>query len=162
MPAIFRGTLLAGAAVVALGLAAPAKAAGCGGDYTVQPGDTLSRIAAECEVSVDALMEANPQVSPSALSIGRELAMPGDGQEADQEVAAMPEPQGPVTLEGWIVNGQRCAKLATADGEEYGVVSPDHSFVGGSAVAVEGRIVDDPTCSGPNTVLVTDLKTTEL
>ena len=162
MPAIFRVTLLSGAAVMVVALTAPAKAAGCAGEYTVQPGDTLSRIAAVCEVSVKALLEANPQVSPYALSIGRKLAMPGEVTETGEQLAAMPEPQVPVALEGWIVNGQRCAKLATAAGEEYGVVSPEHSFVSGRAVAVEGRIVDDPTCSGPNTVLVTDLRTTEL
>jgi LysM repeat protein len=147
---------------MALALGGPAKAAGCGAEYIVQPGDTLSRIAAECEVSVDALMSANPQVSAYALSIGRELAVPGVAQGAEQEVAEVPERLGPLTIEGWIVNGRRCAKLATADGEEYGVVSPEHSFVSGRAVAVEGRIVDDPTCSGPNTLLVTDLRTTEL
>jgi LysM repeat protein len=163
MPTISRGTMLVAGALMAIGLAAPASAAGCDGEYTVRPGDTLSRIAAECGVSVGALMGANPHVtSPSALSIGWKLAVPGEGQDAGEQLAAIPETEGPVTLEGWIVNGRRCAMLATADGEEYGVVSPDHSFVSGRAVAVQGQIIDDPTCSGPNTLLVTDLKTTEL
>lgn len=162
MRIISPGTLPAAVAAITLGFAAPAKAADCGDEYTVRAGDTFSRIAAGCEISVQALMEANPGISPSALSIGRTLAVPGGAEEPSERLAAIPEPVGPVTLEGWIVNGRRCAKLATADGEEYGVVSPEHSFVGGRAVAVEGRIVDDPTCSGPKTLLVTELRTTDL
>lgn len=162
MSTILRGTLMAAGAAMILGVAAPASGSGCDGDYTVQPGDTLSRIAANCDTTVGRLIEANPQItSPSSLSIGWKLAIPGGKPDRGDELAAIPAPEGPVTIEGWIVNGRRCAMLATEDGEEYGVVSPDLSFVSGSSVAVEGRIVDDPSCSA-RTVLVTGLSTTDL
>ena len=170
-------TMAAAAAALTLGLAAPAGAAECAGEYTIQSGDTLSRVAKRCDSSVEALMEANPQItSPSRLSIGWKLVVPeqgaesgGEEQVADsdsadtgEQLAAIPEKDGPMLLEGWITNGRRCAMLATEDGEEYGVVSPEFSFISGRAVAVEGRLVDDPTCSGPRTLLVTELTTSEL
>lgn len=155
------GTVLAAAgAALMLGFAAPADAAGCGGEYTVQAGDTLSRIARQCDTTVDALMDANSQISnPASLSIGWTLKVPGGDSEG---LATMAQVDGPIELRGWIVNGQRCAMLATPDGEEYGVVSPDLSFVTGRPVAVLGRMIDDPSCAGPSTLLVTELTTTEL
>lgn len=154
------------AALMTLGLAAPAGAAECGGEYTIQPGDTLSRVAGRCDSSVEALMEANPQItSPSRLSVGWKLVVPGQnaaGGGEGEPIAAIPPKDGSLLLEGWITNGRRCAMLATADGEEYGVVSPEFSFISGRAVAVEGRLVDDPSCSGPRTLLVTELSTSEL
>lgn len=161
------GLLAVAGVALTLGMAAPANAAGCGGEYVVQQGDSLSRIAARCETSVDALMDLNPQITSAAnISIGWKLAVPGDaasddeGMSTQDPIAALDA--GPMNLRGWIVNGQRCALLTTPDGEEYGVVSPELSFVSGRAVQVEGRMVDDPTCTGPRTLLVTGLSTTEL
>ena len=156
--------LIAAGAAVLLGLSAPANAAGCGGEYTVQSGDSLSAIARKCGTSVEALMDANEQItSPSRLSVGWTLSVPGSVPGAGgAQVAAAARDGDAVELRGWIVNGQRCAMLATEDGEEYGVVSPELSFVSGRPVAVQGQLVDDPSCSGPKTVLVTQLTTTEL
>lgn len=152
--------LAAAGAALLLGFSAPAQAAGCGGEYTVQSGDTLSKIASKCDTSVEALMDANEQItSPSRLTVGWNLRVPGAGNDS---VVAVSTGDGVVELRGWIVNGQRCAMLATPDGEEYGVVSPELSFTSGRPVAVSGRIVDDPSCAGPGTVLVTELNTTEL
>lgn len=155
--------IVAAAATAALTLAmtTPADAEGCGGEYTVASGDTLWRVAARCDTTVDALMKANPQItSQSRLSIGFKLNVPG--ADAAEDFAAVPEKGDQVLLEGWITNGQRCAMIATPDGQKYGVVSPELSFVSGRAVAVEGHLIDDPTCSGPRTLLVTALSTTEL
>lgn len=167
--------LVAAAAAMLFALTAPAHAAGCDGEYEVRPGDNLSRIAAQCDTSVEALMEANPQItSPARISVGWNLTVPAasggdEGDTAQDEgistqdaVVALVEDDGPVNLQGWIINGRRCALLTTPDGQEYGVVSPELSFVSGRAVSVEGRMIDDPTCSGPRTLLVTDLSTTEL
>ncbi len=155
---------LAAVTVLMLGFSAPAGAAECPGNYTVQPGDTLSRVAARCDSSVEALISANPQItSPSRLSVGWKLVVPGRSSDSGaQQVSAIPEKDDPVLLQGWIVNGQRCAMLETEDGQEYGVVSPELSFVSGSAVSVAGRMVDDPSCSGPRTLLVTELNTSQL
>jgi resuscitation-promoting factor RpfA len=47
-----------------------------GGTYTVEAGDTPSSIAAEQDVDLDALLEANPDIDPDGLSIGEELQLP--------------------------------------------------------------------------------------
>lgn len=150
-------TNLAGAAVLAsAALATPAAADGaCGGEHVVAPGDTLSRIAARCGSSVEALMRANPQItSPAGLAVGWRLAVPG-GPGASATAG------GPVALTGRIVNGRRCAMIETADGKAYGVVSPELAFVNGALVEVTGQVVNDPSCSGPRTLLVDELTTAE-
>ena len=44
--------------------------------YTVEPGDTPSSIAQEENVDLDALLAANPDADPAALSPGQELELP--------------------------------------------------------------------------------------
>ena len=44
--------------------------------YVVQPGDTLSGIAARFNVTVDDLVEANRIVNPDALEVGQEITIP--------------------------------------------------------------------------------------
>jgi len=43
----------------------------------VQPGETLSQIAKQYGVSVDALMAANGIADPHLIKIGQELIIPG-------------------------------------------------------------------------------------
>ena len=54
--------------------------------YTVQVGDTLHSIARDLGLSLVELMAANPEVDPAALSIGEELAVPGDRPAATVEL----------------------------------------------------------------------------
>ncbi len=44
--------------------------------YVVQPGDTLSGIAARFNVTVDELVDANRIVNPDALQVGQEITIP--------------------------------------------------------------------------------------
>jgi murein DD-endopeptidase MepM/ murein hydrolase activator NlpD len=64
------GLLLAGWPKTALAQAT-------GPQYIVQPGDTLSAIAQQFGVPLEALEAANPGIDPAALSIGRALVIPG-------------------------------------------------------------------------------------
>lgn len=52
--------------------------------YTVQENDSLSAIAAQFGVTVEAIMEANAITDPTALAVGQVLTIPGAG--------ATPEP----------------------------------------------------------------------
>jgi LysM repeat protein len=45
--------------------------------YTVRSGDTLSQLAQKFNVTLDALMAANPSVDPNAMSVGQTLRIPG-------------------------------------------------------------------------------------
>ena len=46
--------------------------------YTVQKGDTMSTIAQQFGVSLDELQAANPEVNPSAMSVGQVLKIPSN------------------------------------------------------------------------------------
>jgi LysM repeat protein len=52
--------------------------AGSGGTYSIQSGDTLSRIAQRFGVSLSSLMAANPTVDPKRLQIGQVVVIPGN------------------------------------------------------------------------------------
>ncbi len=75
---MFERVLLLAALMIALlpvGLAAAQTAEGP--IYIVQPGDTLSTIAARFDVGLDDLMKANGISNPNLLSAGQELVIPG-------------------------------------------------------------------------------------
>jgi murein DD-endopeptidase MepM/ murein hydrolase activator NlpD len=62
-------------------ISAPLSAAlaqeGGGPTYIVQPGDTLSSIAARFDISLDELMNANDIGDPNLVGVGQELVIPG-------------------------------------------------------------------------------------
>lgn len=83
------GRRLAVAAALAAGLgsAAAARATAdspCASPYVMEPGDTLSHVARQCAVTVEALRAANPDlVADHVLAVGTRLTIPGaQGGEA--------------------------------------------------------------------------------
>jgi len=56
--------------------ATPTASGECGATYTVQTGDVPFTIADKCGVSVEDLLKANPEVTPTALRVGQELKIP--------------------------------------------------------------------------------------
>lgn len=58
--------------------AAPAQASTCGDTVTVQRGDTLSKIAVRCDVTVNGILRANPGItSPNLIHPGQVIILPG-------------------------------------------------------------------------------------
>lgn len=58
--------------------AAPALASTCGDTVTVQRGDTLSKIAARCGVTVNGIQRANPGITnPNLINPGQVIILPG-------------------------------------------------------------------------------------
>ena len=58
--------------------AAPAQASTCGDTVTVQRGDTLSKIAARCGVTVNGILRANPGITnPNLIHTGQVIILPG-------------------------------------------------------------------------------------
>jgi soluble lytic murein transglycosylase-like protein len=78
---VIRRTLLAVAVLAALLVAAT-------GGYTIQPGDTLTGIAAEHGTTVAELVEANGIANPDLIYAGQTLVIPG------QDAAAEPDDGG--------------------------------------------------------------------
>ncbi len=53
-------------------------------EYTVAPGDTLSRIAANYEVSIAQIRRWNPRLNPDRLSVGQELILEIEGESVER------------------------------------------------------------------------------
>ncbi len=60
--------------------------------YTVSAGDTLSQIAEKFNVSLDAVLAANPGVDPNAMSVGSVIKIPGGQQNISGESTPTPVP----------------------------------------------------------------------
>ena len=60
--------------------------------YSVKSGDTISSIALQFGVTIDELITANPEVSPSAMSIGTVLKIPSNPDNPSGESTPTPAP----------------------------------------------------------------------
>ena len=54
----------------------PTASGECGATYKVETGDVPFTIAEKCGVTVEDLLKANPEVTPTALRVGQELKIP--------------------------------------------------------------------------------------
>lgn len=89
-----------------VGLSAP-MATACSHDYTVRAGDTLSRIASSCGVTLAALSAAN-DVDPYRLRIGDVLKIPGDEAVVRESAKRAPAAEVPSAEE----QAERDARIA--------------------------------------------------
>ena len=65
-------------AVLVLTFASTANAqSSCGSRTKVVAGETLADVAQRCDVTVDALLQANPDLRPGVIAAGTEIDMPG-------------------------------------------------------------------------------------
>ncbi len=107
-------------ALLAAFIVTPAAAQGdCGTEYTVQPGDSLTRIAVVCDTTVEALREANPGVV-SLIRRGDVLNIPVAG-ESGPVIAITPVTGNSGTLltvlgNGFPVSSPAELTLQAADG----------------------------------------------
>jgi lipoprotein-anchoring transpeptidase ErfK/SrfK len=77
-----------------------ASASSHGATVEVQPGDTLSSIAADHGTTVQALVEANQISNPDLIHVGQVLQIPGEGGVSNQQVTP---PEGAPTWEAqWV------------------------------------------------------------
>ncbi len=58
--------------------AAPVAASGSASTYRIQSGDTFAKIASQQGVSLQALLDANPDADPRRLRIGQEIQIPSN------------------------------------------------------------------------------------
>ena len=120
---------------------APASAAPSSGGYTVQPGDTLSGIAAARGVSVSSLAAANGLDPAGLLIAGRSLVIPS----ASPATAPASSGSGPGPLGGYTVRpGDSLGQLAASSG----VPAADIAAMNGldpAGVLLVGTVLKLPT-----------------
>jgi LysM repeat protein len=85
--------------------------------YTIQAGDTMSALAQKFGVPLDALIAANPNVSPNAMSVGQALLIPTDKNNPTGEATptAVPFAISQIQCYPTLDNGMWCFALARND-----------------------------------------------
>ena len=88
--------------------------------YTVQPGDTLSKIAAKYNTTVDAILALNPEITnPNVIRVGQQIKVPVNSNNVSTQKPAEPKPTGPKTISYTVQQGDTLSKIAkkvNADG----------------------------------------------
>ncbi len=60
--------------------------------YTIKAGDTMGQIAEKYHVSLDALQQANPDIDPNGMPVGKSLQIPSNPANATGESTPTPAP----------------------------------------------------------------------
>lgn len=89
--------------------------------YSVKSGDTISGIALQFGVSIDELIAANPEISPSAMSIGTVLKIPSNPDNPSGESTPTPAPFTIRQIECYPTsnNGMWCFVLVNNDFPDF-------------------------------------------
>jgi LasA protease len=69
----------------------PGSIAAVIGEYLVQPGDTMSAIAAAHNVTLDALVAANPGIDPNIIDVGQVVKLPEPPSEQSSDFKIIPD-----------------------------------------------------------------------
>lgn len=107
--------------------------------YSVKSGDTISSIALQFGLSVDELVAINPDVSPSAMSIGTVLKIPSNPENPGGEPTPTPAPFTIEQIECYPTSnkGMWCFVLAHNDSFDFmenvsaqvTLVDPNETFI---------------------------------
>jgi LysM repeat protein len=114
--------------------------------YVVQPGDTLTRIAARFGTTVQALVQANNIVNPNLIFVGQVLVIPGTGPVPPPPPIVPTVPGAtPPPPSGFAFGGQSqtfANTLAMSDAG-MGWIKYQHKWAPGDSAAEVGNIIDD-------------------
>lgn len=119
-------------------------ASGRGGKVTVQPGDTLSEIAAREGVGLTALMQANGLGNADHVMVGEQLVIPGRGSRgsgATARAAAKSTPTAPYTVKSGETLSDIASRFGTSTERLIQInrlSDPDH-VMAGSRLQIPGR-----------------------
>ena len=152
-----RGRQLTVVLVMSLVASAVLPAASVGADLSVlvQAGDSLSSIAFDHGITVDALMVANGLTDPDLVYMGQELVIPDDGG-----VPTMTTPPLVVTVEygeSLSIIAARHGVTVSAIMEENDLTDPDRIYVG-QVLTIPNPVV--PTTTAPPTTTLPSLVVT--
>jgi LysM repeat protein len=117
------GPAMASTPNVSPAVSVPAEAGtGDGKDYLIAKGDTLGAIARRNSISIKALMDANPGVSPKKLRIGQKLQIPastGAIAATSSSAGAAPVDSAPESATYTVKSGDTLGKIARSHGTSY-------------------------------------------
>ncbi|WP_071795193.1 lytic transglycosylase [Natronohydrobacter thiooxidans] len=123
--------------------------------YQVRAGDTLFNIARAMGVTLDALLEANPDINPDALQIGQIIIAPRHGAPGEP---TSPAPGTQVT--GILTpEGVECQAMRGHDGQLYTLTGDLDGHDDGDVVQVRGEVQEVSICQQGTTIDVADIRT---
>ncbi len=119
--------------------------------YIVKEGDTMSEIAEQFHVPLDALMAANPNVSPNAMSVGQTLLIPADADNPTGEPTPTPAPFAITQVQCYSTTdgGMWCLALARNDSSD----ALDNLSARLSLLSADGKLVAAKVAIPPLNVL---------
>jgi len=131
--------------------------------YVVQPGDTLTAIAARFGTTVQALVVANNIVNPNLIFVGQVLVIPGTGpvqptppiQPTAPGVTPAPPPSG-FAFGG---QSQTFANVNTMKGAQMGWAKYQHKWTPGESAEAVGNVIDDLHANGLKVLITVTGKT---
>jgi LysM repeat protein len=89
--------------------------------YTIVAGDTMSQIAQKFNVSLDALLAANPNVDPNAMPLGHTLQIPSNPRNLTGESTPTPAPLAvqQIACHPQLDGGMWCFALVRNDSSDF-------------------------------------------
>jgi LysM repeat protein/predicted chitinase len=115
-----------------------------GGSYMVQPGDTLSGIAALFGTTVDALAQANGIGDPNNISVGQQLTIPGAGGPAPAPAPAPSSGGSSYTVQP----GDNLSAIAARFGTTVDAIAQANGISDPNRIDV-GQVLTIPGAGGP-------------
>lgn len=110
----------------------------CTNPYTVQAGDWLYKIARQCGISPQALINANPGIDRVVLRAGMKLRIPGGGNVEPQQPPSQPPSEPGACGPTYVVKkgdtlfsiAQRCGSSVGAIMQANNIPAPEYIFPG--------------------------------
>ena len=112
--------------------------------YTVQKGDTLSGIAARFGKTLNALLQANPQITnPSLIYPGQTVIIPGDGS------SGQPSGQNPPATQSYTVqSGDTLSGIAAKLGVSLSALLQANPQIANPSLIYPGQAINLPQAAG--------------
>ncbi|MGB6896659.1 MAG: LysM peptidoglycan-binding domain-containing protein [Dehalococcoidia bacterium] len=115
---------------------------GGGRTYTIEAGDTLSAVAEQFDVSVEALMEANEIEDPTRLEVGQVLVIPGTAPSGPFPTPVSPEAT-PTLHPGGLTPGPGESTYVVQSGDNASAIAERFGITLEELAAVNGVTIDE-------------------
>ena len=115
---------------------------GGGRTYTIEAGDTLSAVAEQFDVSVEALMEANEIEDPTRLEVGQVLVIPGAAPSGPFPTPVSPEAT-PTLRPGGLTPGPEESTYVVQSGDNASAIAERFGITLEELAAVNGVTIDE-------------------